>query len=136
MDNTQDDFDNVPDGELVKWDKEGMVLAGILKSYKEQPTGKGIGHMYEVRVKGGIAAFFAPSILQKKLSDVKTGSFVKITFVNITKTHSGNTLKNFEVGTLKAADSRFAAMTVKYGVADIGEDGEGDNEFDDIVTQG
>ena len=125
-------FDTIPDGELSKWDVVGKTIVGVLKSYTVRPnTGKGVGHQYEVKTKNGVEAFFAPSLLQKKLSDVKIGSLVQIKYTLESKTANGNTLKHFEVGAVKAGDPRFDALAAKFGVEAL--DTVGGNEFDQVT---
>lgn len=105
--------EEIVDGELVKFEpgKEGLTLSGILQSYRPQrDTGKGEGHVYEVKTNKGVAAFFAPSLLHKKLQSVAIGSIVKVVFESITKTKNGNTLKNFKVTTFPATESNLKAL--------------------------
>lgn len=105
--------EEIVDGELVKFEpgKEGLLITGILQSYRPQrDTGKGPGHVYEVKTNKGVAAFFAPSLLHKKLQSVAIGSVVKVTFVSITQTKNGNTLKNFKVTTFPATEANLKAL--------------------------
>lgn len=108
-------MDEIADGELLKWDKVGIQIVGILKSYKEQNTANGIGHVYEVQTKDGLSAFFAPSLLQKKLKQVKIGNIVRITYTEVTKTAAGNPLKHFKVGNCPATEANLNA----FGLADL-----------------
>jgi len=107
-------YDNVVDGELTKFEQPGIVIEGILQSYKAQrDTGKGPGNVYEVRTKQGVAAFFAPTLLHKKLSTVAIGSIVKVTYVSQTKTANGNTLKNFDVKHAPATEDNLKALGIE-----------------------
>lgn len=122
-------YEEVLDGELVKFDKEGMVIEGILQSYRPQrDTGKGPGHVYEVKTKRGVAAFFAPSLLHKKLAAIAIGSIVKITFTKVTKTANGNTLKNFNVQHAPASEANLKAVGID--ILKTVEDTEVDDGFD------
>lgn len=106
-------YDEVVDGELFKWEKEGTVLEGLLQSYNpRKDTGKGPGHLYEVKTNKGVAAFFAPTLLHKKLAGIPVGSIVKITFSKLSKTANGNTLKNFTVGHAKATEANLKALGI------------------------
>ena len=113
---SDDGFNKVMDGELFKWEKEGTSIMGILQRYDERQTGKGDGHIYEVKTANGIAAFFAPSLLHKKLSSIALGSIVKITFTAVTKTSSGNTLKNFDVGFIKKGEAMYDTKLKELGI--------------------
>ncbi len=104
-------YEDVLDGELTKFENEGTTVEGVLQSYKEQrDTGKGLGHVYEVKTKNGVAAFFAPSLLHKKLSGIAIGNIVKITYLNTTKTANGNTLKHFDVKFAPANEANLKAI--------------------------
>lgn len=117
---SDDGFNKVMDGELFKWEKEGTSLMGLLQRYDEKrDTGKGVGHIYEVKTSQGVAAFFAPSLLQKKLSTIPLGSIVKITFTAITKTSSGNTLKNFDVGFIKKGEAMYETKLKELGIEEF-----------------
>jgi len=121
-------YEDVIDGELVKFEKEGMVIEGLLQSYRAQrDTGKGPGHVYEVKTAAGVAAFFAPSLLHKKLSTIKIGSIVKITYVKQTKTANGNTLKNFDVKHAEANEANLKALGIE--ILDTVEDDKKDDDF-------
>lgn len=121
MSETNDGFNKVMDGELFKWDKAGASLMGRLQAYNEKKdTGKGVGHVYEVKTKDGVAAFFAPSLLQKKLSSIPMNSIVKITYVSETKTAVGNTLKNFDVGFIKQGEAMYDSKLKELGIEDWG----------------
>lgn len=117
-------YEDVMDGELTKFEQEGTKVEGQLQSYKEQPnTGKGIGHVYEVKTKDGVSAFFAPSLLHKKLSGVPMNSIVKIVYVKQTKTANGNTLKHFDVKYAPATEANLKAVGLEmYKEAPGGED--------------
>lgn len=107
-------YEDVIDGELVKFEAPGLVIEGILQSYRAQrDMGKGPGHVYEVKTKAGVAAFFAPSLLHKKLSSIQVGSIVKITYVSQTKTANGNTLKNFDVKHAPANEVNLKALGIE-----------------------
>jgi hypothetical protein len=123
-------YEEVVDGELFKWEKEGTVLEGLLQSYSpRKDTGKGPGHLYEVKTSKGVAAFFAPTLLHKKLAGIKLGSIVKITFTKISKTANGNTLKNFTVGHAKADDATLNALGLSLLKSD---DIDPEKEFNDM----
>lgn len=103
----------VEDGELFKWDKEGAVIEGILNSYEEKMTSNGPGHIYEVETKNGVMAFFAPTLLNKKLSGKKLiGHIVKVTFTETSKTMSGNPLKHFEVLHTEATEAKLKVLGI------------------------
>lgn len=123
-------YDEVVDGELFKWEKEGTILEGILQSYSpRKDTGKGPGHLYEVKTNKGVAAFFAPTLLHKKLAGVPIGSIVKITFTKISKTANGNTLKNFTVGHAKATEANLKSLGITI-LVDV--EAEKEKEFNDM----
>lgn len=121
-------YSDVIDGELVKFDVEGKIVEGILQAYRPQrDTGKGPGHVYEVKTKEGIAAFFAPSLLHQKLSSVAIGSVVKITYTKMTKTANGNTLKNFSVQHAPATEANLAALGISI-LSEVSGDAENDSD--------
>lgn len=123
MDNTIE-FDNVPDGELYKWENPGQIITGVLKSYKAQPDrGKGPGNVYEVLCKEGMYTFFAPSLLHKKLQNVTIGDIVQIKYESVSKTNTGNTLKNFSVGRKSATPE----VLEKLGITQAGNTDEFEN---------
>lgn len=127
-------YDEVIDGQLFKWEKEGATINGILQSYQpKKDTGKGPGHLYEVKTKQGVAAFFAPQLLHKKLQGVPVGSIVKIVYTHMSKTAVGNTLKHFTVGHAVASEANLKALgveAVKYNnVAD--EEARKEKEFNE-----
>jgi len=123
-----DGYNTVVDGELLKWEKEGVAVEGLLQRYTQKPdTGKGVGHVYEVKTKNGVAAFFAPQLLQKKLENLPIGSIVKITFTNTTKTAVGNPLKHFDVGFIKPEEAMFSTKLKELGL-------EGYNKVADEVS--
>lgn len=128
-------YEDVVDGELVKFEpgKEGMVINGLLLSYRPQrDTGKGPGHVYEVKTTKGTAAFFAPSLLHKKLQAIAIGSIVKITFTSITQTKNGNTLKNFSVQHAPATDANLKALGIEI-LKDVDADAkQKEKEFNDM----
>ena len=102
----------VQDGELYKFEKEGQIIEGLLKSYMQRPdTGKGIGNVYELKNKDGVVAFFAPTLLHKKLKE-RVGQIVKITFTKTSKTKIGNTLKEFEVLPAPATPDNLKALGI------------------------
>ena len=120
-----DGYNTVVDGELFKWEKPGDSVEGILQAYTAKPdTGKGEGHVYEVKTKLGVAAFFAPSLLQKKLSGIPLNSLVKITFESVSKTAVGNPLKHFNVGFIKPGEGMYSIKVKELGL-------EGYNEVTD-----
>src|SRR3990167_6955052 len=102
----------VQDGELYKFEKEGQIIEGLLKSYMQRPdTGKGIGNVYELKNKDGVVAFFAPTLLHKKLKE-RVGQIVKITFTKTSKTKIGNTIKEFEVLPAPATPDNLKALGI------------------------
>lgn len=114
-------YNEVIDGELVKFEVKGKTIEGLLQSYRAQrDTGKGPGHVYEIKTTEGVAAFFAPSLLHKKLSSIAIGSIVKIVFTDITKTANGNTLKHFDVKHAPATEAnlKMLGLDVLKTVAD------------------
>lgn len=120
------EFDVIPDGELYKWEQAGQTVTGILKNYTAQPDrGKGPGNVYEVQTKEGLVTFFAPSLLHRKLQNVKIGDIVQVKFTAITKTNNGNTLKNFEVGRTAPTPEKLRAMGIEM-FDDVADDGFGD----------
>ena len=104
------DLDQVKDGELHKWDKVGVTVVGVLKSYQSRQTKMGEGQMYEVKTKNGTVAFFAPSLLHKKLSEVPVGNIVSIKYTEKSRTNSGTDLKHFEVSHGKPTPERLKAI--------------------------
>ena len=125
-------YEDVIDGELTKFEQPGMVIEGILQSYKAQrDTGKGPGHVYEVRTTKGVAAFFAPTLLHKKLSGIKIGSIVKITFVSVSKTANGNTLKNFDVKHAPATEANLKAIGLQI-LNTVSDEDKAKDDFDNM----
>jgi hypothetical protein len=124
-------YETVEGGELFKWDKVGNKIEGVLVNYESRPdTGKGLGHIYEVKTKNGTISFFAPSILHKKLRDVAIPSVVNIHYIKEDKTKVGNTLKMFEVGYAPAteANAKLVGVELMKKVAD-------DNGFGDFPVK-
>lgn len=117
-----DGLETVVSGELTKFETPNTVVYGILKNYKVQKTPKGEGHVYEVETKNGIAAFFAPTLLQDKLKEIEIGRMVKITYLGMKKGNSGNEYKTFEVknGPVNTATLAAAGITLKDGLEDTG----------------
>lgn len=126
-------YETVEDGELLKWDKEGVKLEGVLLSYRTQQGPKGEGHIYEVKTKDGISPFFAPSLLHKKLQTVAIGNVVSIHFTKITKTGGGNDLKHFDVGHAAPTEANLKAVGVEM-LSKVGEE-EKDDDFDKIPDE-
>lgn len=126
--NNNDDLglDKVEGGELTKWPAEqaGKIkIVGVLKSYKNQPdSGKGEGHVYEVKTKNGIQAFFAPTLLHKKLSEIAIGNIVSIAFTHVSKTSTGNPLKHFDVAHGKPTEERLKAIGLELFDETVGGD--------------
>jgi len=106
-------FTTVQDGELLKFndDTKGQKFTGLLESHEEKPTGKGVGHVYQLKTEGGTLAFFAPSLLHKKLQS-HVGDIVEIVYEGEAKTKIGNTIKNFNVGSAPASESNLKAIGV------------------------
>ena len=107
------DLTPVKDGELIKWDKAGMEILGVLKAYRVQKTPKGDGNLYEVTIKGGTVAFFAPTDLHRKLSGIPVGHIVKVVYDGEVKTNSGNDMKKFSVASGKAEPAKLAALGIE-----------------------
>ena len=116
------EMEDIADGELLKWEKAGIEVVGVLKSYKAQNTANGVGHVYEVATKDALVAFFAPSLLQKKLSQVKLGNIVKIVFTEVTKTAAGNPLKHFKVGNCAPTEANLNAFGLKDLMVDVADE--------------
>lgn len=115
-----DGLETVVDGELTKFDNPGVVVYGILKNYKVQQTKKGVGHVYEVKTKNGVSAFFAPQLLHEKLQTIKMGRVVKITYLGIKQSNSGNDYKTFEVknGAVTPESLAAAGIVLEEGLDD------------------
>lgn len=84
-------------GELLKFEKPGTKLKGILTNYERKSTPKGEGHVYEVTTPDGVIPFFASMLLHKKLKSVPIGNCVSIVYEKETKTNTGNPLKHYKV---------------------------------------
>lgn len=106
-------FNKVEDGELLKWEKPGVKLLGILKSYKEQKTAMGQGHVYEVQTKDEIVPFFAPSLLHKKLQNIGIGNIVSIEYLKKTRTGAGTDLKHFDVGFAEPTEANLKSAGIE-----------------------
>lgn len=118
-------YNEVKTGEMHKWDKPGIVVEGILQSYEHKTNlPKGDGDVYEVLTKEGVIAFFAPMLLHKKLSSVALGSIVRIEFTSLSRTNSGNDLKNFSVSFAEAtkANLKQLGLEVLKEVGDVNPD--------------
>lgn len=113
------DYREIEDGELVKWDTEGMVVEGVLASYEEKDTSNGIGHVYEVETKEETLTFFAPTLLHKKLQKVAVGSVVKIEFTEVTQTAAKNDLKHFKVQSAEPNEANFKAVGMEHKIQEI-----------------
>lgn len=101
----EDQFEEVKDGALFKWEQPGAHVRGVLENYKSQNTAMGEGNVYNVKTKDGIVAFFAPMLLHQKLQSIAIGMVVDITYEKVTKTASGTTLKHFKVGFAKPTEA-------------------------------
>lgn len=107
-------YEKVEGGELFKFDTVGKSLEGVLINYKfQKDTGKGPGNVYEVKVKNGVQAFFAPFMLHKKLKDLMMPSIVSIEMTEVSKTKTGNDLKLFEVKTAPATEANCKALGIE-----------------------
>ena len=124
-------YETIEDGELLKWDKVGIKLEGVLVSYRLQKTSKGDGNVYEIKTKDGIIPFFAPSLLHKKFQAVPIGNVVSVTFTKITKTGGGNDLKHFDVGHAEPTEANLKSVGVEM-LKKVGEDGDEEINPDDI----
>lgn len=116
------EFNEIKDGELLKWETPGTKLQGILKSYKEQKTAMGMGQVYEVQTKDGVIPFFAPSLLHKKLQEVSVGMLVSIEYTNKTRTQAGTDLKHFKVGHTKPTEANLKALGIEIFDQTVGDD--------------
>ena len=114
-----DGLESVVSGELTKFETEGTTVYGQLQNYKVQKTPKGEGHVFEVRTKNGVAAFFAPSLLLEKLKNIPMQSIVKISFLGVKKGNSGNEYKLFDVKHGPANEKTLAAagLTIEDGLS-------------------
>lgn len=106
-------YNTIEDGELLKWEKEGTKVEGVLQSYRTQKTPMGEGNVYEVKTKDAVVPFFAPSLLHKKLQSVPIGYVVSIEYTKKTKTGSGTDLKHFEVGYAEPTEANLKAVGVE-----------------------
>jgi len=118
-----DGLETVVDGELTKFEVEGTEVYGILKNYKTQSTKKGTGHVYEVKTKNGVSAFFAPQLLHEKLQGIAIGRMVKITYKGMKQSNSGNDYKLFEVknGPVNAQTLAAAGIPANDGLEQTGD---------------
>ena len=116
------DFRKIEDGDLLKWETPGTELVGILKSYKEQKTVMGNGHVYEVQTKDEIVPFFAPSLLHKKLQNVGIGNLVQIKYLKKTKTAAGTDLKHFDVGFTQPTEANLKALGIEIFGNKVGDE--------------
>jgi hypothetical protein len=115
-------YNEVKTGEMLKWEKPGIVVEGILESYEHKTNlPKGDGDVYEVRTKDGMIAFFAPMLLHKKLTTVPLGNIVRIEFTSLSRTNSGNDLKNFSVSFAEATPANLKSLGIEIlkEVADV-----------------
>ena len=122
-------YDQIQDGELLKWDKEGVNIEGVLLSYRTQKTSMGMGNVYEVKTKDGIVPFFATMLIHKKLQSVAIGNVVSITYTKMTKTGGGTDLKHFDVGQASPTEANLKAVGVEM-LKPVGDD-KGD-EFENV----
>lgn len=108
-------YDEVLGGSLVKWDKIGTVVEGLLVRKEERPsTGMGMGHIYEIKTKAGTVAFFAPTMLHKKLDGLPVATtVVRIEYTQEGKTKTGNTLKLFTVGSAPASEENLKTLGIE-----------------------
>lgn len=118
------EFETIPDGDLVKWEKPGVKVVGVLKSFRVQKTANGDGYVAEVKTSDGVIAFFCPSLLKKKMEEIAIGNIVSIEYTEQTKTISGNPLKHFDVGVAKPTPENLAAFGIE--IFDKVEDDEHD----------
>lgn len=124
----------VTGGELVKFTEKGTKVEGVLINYEQKQTAKGIGNVYEVRTKTGVAAFFAPSLLHKALKLVPIGNIVSITFLETTKTNAGNPLHHFDVKQAPAtpANLKIIGVEIMESVTPVEPDAGDDISDDDL----
>lgn len=122
--------ETVQDGELFKFEKVGDSISGVLESYKSQNTANGVGHVYEVRTKEGVVAFFASTLLHKKLQNIQIGNIVMIEFTEVTKTNAKNDLKHFDVGHAPASEANLKQLGIEiFNKVEDEEEGGGDDDF-------
>lgn len=107
-----DGLETVVAGELTKFENPGTTVYGQLVNHKIQKTPKGDGNVYEVRTKDGIAAFFAPTLLQDKLKNIPVGSIIKVTYIGLKKGNTGNEYKVFDVKHGQANEKTLAAAGI------------------------
>lgn len=124
----------VTGGELVKFTEKGQKVEGVLINYEQKQTAKGIGNVYEVRTKTGVAAFFAPSLLHKALKLVPIGNIVRITFLETTKTNAGNPLHHFDVKQAPASEAnlKMLGIDIMESVTPTAPDAGDDISDDDL----
>lgn len=121
------EYETVVGGDLFKWDNEGKQLEGVLMSYThKRDTGKGPGHVYEVKTNKGTVAFFAPFLLNKQLKDLPIPSIVDITLSEIGQTKTGNTLKIFTVKHAPATEENLKLLGIEIRKQEV----EDKDEFD------
>lgn len=126
-------YETVVGGELFKWDVEGKKIEGVLMNYThKKDTGKGPGHVYEVKTKDGTVAFFAPFLLNKQLTDLPIPSIVDITLSEIGETKTGNTLKIFTVKHAPVTDENLKLLGVEIRKRTIGEGEEEGDGFNGL----
>lgn len=117
-------MEDVVSGDLLKWEKKGTSVKGILVSYEQRTTNKGDAHVYEVETKDGTVPFFAPTDLHKKLKGVPKGWAVIIEQGETTKTQTGNDFKNFNVkkGEANEANLKLVDMEGYEAMKSISDD--------------
>lgn len=97
---SQDQWEDVGGGTLVKWD-EAKTVEGIYQGSVEVEGQFGKQKKHTLLADDGQPLeFYAPAILQRKLEDprVKVGGRIRIVFENTTtKTKSGRQAKDFIV---------------------------------------
>lgn len=114
-------FETIEAGSLLKWENIGTKVVGILRSYKEQKTAMGQGHVYEVQTNDALVPFFAPSLLHKDLQRVEIGKIVSIEYIKKSKTGAGTDLKHFKVGHAPANEVNCKALGIKI-LVDVAEE--------------
>ncbi len=125
------DYDEVEDSALVKWEKVGMVVEGVLDAYNERNTVNGVGHVYDVETEEVVKAFFAPTLLHKKLQSVirtkGIGCIVKITYTKKDKNSAGQDLKLFDVGSAEPNEANLKAIGLESRYKEESGEEVGDN---------
>lgn len=80
----------------------GQITEGIYKGFTPIPSdrykGK-INNLYFIEIEGTLCSFFGGAGLERRLSEVKIGDWVSLTYNGLVRLKSGNKLHDFEVET-------------------------------------